>query len=80
MLLFVFHSIHDDASVAVFIPAVLTVLHALRNISKPDSLKSQFLKPSIWALTACLFQPALILIDHGHFQYNNIGLGLTVSH
>lgn len=24
-------------------------------------------------------QPALVLIDHGHFQYNGIGLGLTVS-
>lgn len=23
-------------------------------------------------------QPALILIDHGHFQYNGIALGLTV--
>lgn len=27
---------------------------------------------------AILFQPALILIDHGHFQYNCVMLGLTV--
>lgn len=32
-----------------------------------------------WALTMILLQPALILIDHGHFQYNCISLGLTVG-
>ena len=32
------------------------------------------------ALTAAaLLQPAAVLIDHGHFQYNNICLGLAVS-
>ena len=25
-----------------------------------------------------ILQPALILIDHGHFQYNGIALGLSV--
>mmetsp|Transcript_35764 Transcript_35764/g.92868 ORF Transcript_35764/g.92868 Transcript_35764/m.92868 type:complete len:489 (+) Transcript_35764:408-1874(+) len=28
-------------------------------------------------VVAMLLQPAAVLIDHGHFQYNNIGLGLT---
>eukprot|EP00250_Pteridium_aquilinum_P008093 c17665_g1_i1 orf=164-1666(+) len=32
-----------------------------------------------WALTVILLQPALILIDHGHFQYNCISLGLTLG-
>mmetsp|Transcript_32802 Transcript_32802/g.93084 ORF Transcript_32802/g.93084 Transcript_32802/m.93084 type:complete len:243 (-) Transcript_32802:1507-2235(-) len=38
--------------------------------------------PSItdwWPLAAVLLQPAAALIDHGHFQYNNIGLGLTMA-
>lgn len=30
------------------------------------------------ALAAILFQPALILIDHGHFQYNSVMLGLAL--
>jgi hypothetical protein len=29
-------------------------------------------------LFAALLQPAAVLIDHGHFQYNNISLGLAV--
>lgn len=31
------------------------------------------------ATFAIIMQPALILIDHGHFQYNNIMLGLSLS-
>ncbi len=31
------------------------------------------------ALVAFLMQPALILIDHGHFQYNAVMLGLTLA-
>lgn len=30
-------------------------------------------------LIAVLLQPAAVLIDHGHFQYNNISLGLTAG-
>ena len=30
------------------------------------------------AAAAILFQPALMLIDHGHFQYNSVMLGLMV--
>eukprot|EP01018_Ginkgo_biloba_P004856 Gb_05340 [translate_table: standard] len=32
-----------------------------------------------WALAMVLLQPCLMLIDHGHFQYNCISLGLTVG-
>jgi alpha-1,3-glucosyltransferase len=32
-----------------------------------------------YALAAVLLQPALIVIDHGHFQYNGVSLGLTIA-
>ena len=32
----------------------------------------------IWLLLTSLSQPALILIDHGHFQYNTVSLGLAL--
>ncbi|KAK1265111.1 putative dolichyl pyrophosphate Man9GlcNAc2 alpha-1,3-glucosyltransferase [Acorus gramineus] len=32
-----------------------------------------------WHLAMILFNPALILIDHGHFQYNCISLGFTLG-
>ena len=32
-----------------------------------------------WVLFVALMQPAAVLIDHGHFQYNSISLGMAVS-
>uniref|UniRef100_I1Q8A8 Alpha-1,3-glucosyltransferase n=2 Tax=Oryza glaberrima TaxID=4538 RepID=I1Q8A8_ORYGL len=32
-----------------------------------------------WLLASCLINPCLVLIDHGHFQYNCISLGLTLG-
>ena len=34
---------------------------------------------SLIALIAILMQPASIIIDHGHFQYNNVMLGFVVA-
>ncbi|XP_058075190.1 probable dolichyl pyrophosphate Man9GlcNAc2 alpha-1,3-glucosyltransferase [Magnolia sinica] len=36
-------------------------------------------KDSVWQLAMILLNPGLILIDHGHFQYNCISLGLTLA-
>uniref|UniRef100_A0A804R7U0 Alpha-1,3-glucosyltransferase n=2 Tax=Zea mays TaxID=4577 RepID=A0A804R7U0_MAIZE len=34
---------------------------------------------SMWLLAMVLISPCLVLIDHGHFQYNCISLGLTLG-
>ncbi len=57
---------------AVYFPAVLACAIVFGADKSPEQ--------RTWLLTATLFQPALLLIDHGHFQYNCISLGLTVSH
>lgn len=56
-----------------YIPAAIILsrrLAQLRGVSKWES--------SI-ALVAILMQPATILIDHGHFQYNTIMLGFVLA-
>ncbi|KAF6007744.1 hypothetical protein HII13_004415 [Brettanomyces bruxellensis] len=34
--------------------------------------------PGGWGAAAILYQPALIIIDHGHFQYNSVMLGFSL--
>jgi alpha-1,3-glucosyltransferase len=36
-------------------------------------------KKSMWAVMIALIQPAILLIDHGHFQYNTVALGLSIA-
>ncbi|PWY92797.1 ALG6, ALG8 glycosyltransferase [Aspergillus heteromorphus CBS 117.55] len=57
----------------IFIPAVVNFL---RRYTRTQNVP-------VWsasiALVAILLQPATILIDHGHFQYNTVMLGLVVA-
>jgi alpha-1,3-glucosyltransferase len=36
-------------------------------------------RKSLWVILISVCQPAILLIDHGHFQYNTIALGLSIS-
>ena len=54
----------------VFFPAVLLCASVFTE-GKSTSTRLRI-------LAIALFQPPAILMDHGHFQYNNIGLGLSV--
>ncbi|KAK0540209.1 Glucosyltransferase-like protein [Tilletia horrida] len=57
----------------VYFPAVLFFLsRRLRGSGRGTRTRSI-------AQLSVLFQPALILIDHGHFQYNNVMLGLSAG-
>jgi alpha-1,3-glucosyltransferase len=55
-----------------FFPAALAAVRALYGPRTPPA-------DVAWALAALLLQPAFVLIDHGHFQYNNISLGLAAA-
>ncbi|KAL8668844.1 MAG: hypothetical protein Q9168_006541 [Polycauliona sp. 1 TL-2023] len=57
----------------VYIPAAIILnrkFGRMRSVSKWESLV---------ALVAILMQPATILVDHAHFQYNTVMLGFTLA-
>ncbi|KAJ5357470.1 hypothetical protein N7541_004628 [Penicillium brevicompactum] len=57
----------------VFIPAVVTFLRRYTRMQGVHAWSASI------ALAAILLQPGNILIDHGHFQYNTVMLGLVVA-
>ncbi|USW47747.1 Putative glycosyl transferase, ALG6/ALG8 [Septoria linicola] len=57
----------------VYVPAVIICVRHLARLHNINSWESAI------ALTAILMQPATILIDHGHFQYNTVMLGFFVA-
>ncbi|KAJ5162277.1 hypothetical protein N7492_007669 [Penicillium capsulatum] len=57
----------------VYIPAVVNFLRRYSRIQGVHAWSASI------ALVAILLQPATILIDHGHFQYNTVMLGLVVA-
>ncbi|KAI3451759.1 hypothetical protein Pfo_008424 [Paulownia fortunei] len=58
----------------IFFPAVLYFVTVYYS-GKPTGDKSSM----AWHTIMILLNPCLILIDHGHFQYNCISLGLTTA-
>ncbi|MCO5601352.1 hypothetical protein L7F22_055472 [Adiantum nelumboides] len=59
------------SDIGIFFPAAFTFVTVFYAGKKFEELA--------WALSVILLQPPLILIDHGHFQYNCISLGLTLG-
>ncbi|KAF2088228.1 glycosyltransferase family 57 protein [Saccharata proteae CBS 121410] len=57
----------------VYIPAVVICLRRLAHLDGVNTWEASI------ALVAVLMQPASILIDHGHFQYNTVMLGFVVG-
>nr|POF12765.1 putative dolichyl pyrophosphate man9glcnac2 alpha-1,3-glucosyltransferase [Quercus suber] len=57
----------------VYVPAVVICVRRLARLQDVNQWESAV------ALTAVLLQPATILIDHGHFQYNTVMLGFMVA-
>lgn len=57
----------------VYTPAAVLCVRQLARLHNIDAWESAV------ALTALLMQPATILIDHGHFQYNTVMLGFQLA-
>ncbi|KEI42721.1 glycosyltransferase family 57 protein [Mixia osmundae IAM 14324] len=64
----------------IYVPAVLLYLAVTLGGKRGGSSRSRRSgRTQAVALMTILFQPALILIDNGHFQYNSVMLGLAVA-
>jgi alpha-1,3-glucosyltransferase len=57
----------------IYVPAVVNFLRRYTRMHGVHAWSASI------ALVAILLQPATILIDHGHFQYNTVMLGLMVA-
>lgn len=57
----------------IYIPAIIIFLRRFSRLEGVNIWESSI------ALVAILLQPATILIDHGHFQYNTVMLGFAVA-
>jgi alpha-1,3-glucosyltransferase len=63
------------ADVAIYIPALIVYFYTTGGAVEGHKVKP--LSPSLSTILALLY-PGIILIDHGHFQYNCVSLGLAV--
>lgn len=59
------------SDVLIMFPACMLALSALGSGARTSRRH--------WCLALILFHPAFVLVDHGHFQYNCISLGLTAA-
>ena len=65
---------------AVWLPCALAALVVFSSEEQKRKKKKKRERiPLLWPAAAVLLQPALVLVDHGHFQFNGIGLGLSAA-
>ncbi|KAG0501203.1 hypothetical protein HPP92_001275 [Vanilla planifolia] len=64
-----------SSDILVFFPAAVWFVHVYNK--RFGGSGGEWSAP--WLLAMILLNPCLILIDHGHFQYNCISLGLTLG-
>ncbi|KAK4049334.1 Glucosyltransferase-like protein [Microbotryomycetes sp. JL221] len=66
------------SDVLVYVTAVLWYCWRNHRGERHARSKSKRNSHALVAIVTVLLQPALILVDHGHFQYNSVMLGLTL--
>jgi len=73
---------YEDPTHKAYMRATVLVLDALIYVSivwvATKGNKKVHDAQSMWTLILALAQPALILMDHGHFQYNSVSLGFAL--
>jgi alpha-1,3-glucosyltransferase len=76
----------DDASLKIYMRATVFISEYLIYIPALIIFLRRYTRiegVNVWegsiALVAILMQPATILIDHGHFQYNTVMLGFAIA-
>lgn len=57
----------------IYVPALVVLTRRLMHAHRVDQWESNL------ALAALLLQPATMLVDHGHFQYNTVMLGFMLA-
>ncbi|KAL5649243.1 hypothetical protein ACJX0J_040052, partial [Zea mays] len=67
-----------SSDLLVFFPAALWFVWAYMKLGVGISGEERR-EGWMWLLAMVLISPCLVLIDHGHFQYNYISLGLTLE-
>jgi len=60
----------------VYGSAVWLACNRSKKFTNQPNKSDQF---SLWMMLLALSQPAIILIDHGHFQYNTVALGWSIT-
>ncbi|XP_066393441.1 probable dolichyl pyrophosphate Man9GlcNAc2 alpha-1,3-glucosyltransferase isoform X3 [Miscanthus floridulus] len=65
-----------SSDLLVFFPAALCFVWAYMKLGIGGEERRE---GWMWLLSMVLMSPCLVLIDHGHFQYNCISLGLTLG-
>lgn len=76
-------SFDHRSAAAVFFPGAIWAAYGVCKYLLPPTARASSHKAlnksdTVLLAAVVLLQPALILIDHGHFQYNCIALGLAV--
>lgn len=62
------------ADLFLYIPAMILAIQALSHYYRATG---QMRAPELLCIIVAIFYPGQILIDNGHFQYNNVSLGLA---
>lgn len=67
------------ADILVYVPAVLAFARAAAAALNNGSSKKSSGERGLLSVVLLMLYPGLILIDGGHFQYNNVSLGLFIG-